>query len=115
MPGPGRYSTRQIFPGLGRCLQTGVAEARVCRSELVLVHVLGSVIFVGGDGYMSPSIYEQMAASGPRMGSEAPRPPARHGEGSQAPSAPPTRMSPHRSGSDDPLRPVHDSTSAPPS
>ena len=50
MPGPGRYSTRQIFPGLGRCLQTGVAKARDCRSELMLVHVLGSVIFVGGDG-----------------------------------------------------------------
>jgi hypothetical protein len=63
MPGPGRYSTRPIFPGLGRCLQTGVAEARDCRSELVLVHVLRSVMFVGGDGYMSPSIYEQMAAS----------------------------------------------------
>lgn len=40
-----------------------VAEARTNRSELVLVHVLAPVIPVAGEGYVSPSVYEQMAVS----------------------------------------------------
>jgi nucleotide-binding universal stress UspA family protein len=40
-----------------------VAEAKQRRSELVLVHVLAPVIPVAGEGYVSPSIYEQMSAS----------------------------------------------------
>jgi nucleotide-binding universal stress UspA family protein len=40
-----------------------LAEARAGRGELVLVHVLAPVIPVAGEGYVSPSIYEQMTAS----------------------------------------------------
>jgi nucleotide-binding universal stress UspA family protein len=40
-----------------------LAEARTSRSQLVLVHVLAPVIPVAGEGYVSPSVYEQMSAS----------------------------------------------------
>jgi nucleotide-binding universal stress UspA family protein len=40
-----------------------VADARAARAELVLVHVLSPVIPVAGEGYVSPSVYEQMTAS----------------------------------------------------
>jgi nucleotide-binding universal stress UspA family protein len=40
-----------------------VAEAKQRRGELVLVHVLAPVIPVAGEGYVSPSVYEQMSAS----------------------------------------------------
>jgi nucleotide-binding universal stress UspA family protein len=40
-----------------------VAEAKQRRGELVLVHVLAPVIPVAGEGYISPSVYEQMNAS----------------------------------------------------
>jgi len=42
-----------------------VAEARQTRSELVLVHVLAPVIPAAGasEGYLSPSVYEQMSKS----------------------------------------------------
>jgi nucleotide-binding universal stress UspA family protein len=42
-----------------------VAEARQTRSELILVHVLAPVIPAAGasEGYLSPSVYEQMSKS----------------------------------------------------
>ncbi len=42
-----------------------VAEARQTRSELLLVHVLAPVIPAAGasEGYLSPSVYEQMSKS----------------------------------------------------
>jgi len=43
-----------------------IAEARQTRSELLLVHVLAPVIPAVGasEGYLSPSVYEQMSKSG---------------------------------------------------
>jgi nucleotide-binding universal stress UspA family protein len=48
-------------PAFARAL----AEARQTRSELILVHVLAPVIPAAGasEGYLSPSVYEQMSAS----------------------------------------------------
>ena len=41
-----------------------LVEARENRGQLVLVHVLSPVIPMGGaDGYVSPSVYEQMSKS----------------------------------------------------
>lgn len=40
-----------------------LADARANRGELVLVHVLAPVIPVAGEGYVSPSVYEQMSQS----------------------------------------------------
>jgi nucleotide-binding universal stress UspA family protein len=40
-----------------------VAEAKQRRGELLLVHVLAPVIPVASEGYVSPSVYEQMSAS----------------------------------------------------
>jgi nucleotide-binding universal stress UspA family protein len=40
-----------------------LADARAGRSELVLAHVLAPVIPVAGEGYVSPSVYEQMTES----------------------------------------------------
>jgi len=42
-----------------------VAEARQTRSELLLVHILAPVIPAAGasEGYLSPSVYEQMSKS----------------------------------------------------
>lgn len=48
----------------GAAFARALAEARQQRSELVVAHVLAPVIPVAGEGYVSPSIYEQMAASG---------------------------------------------------
>jgi nucleotide-binding universal stress UspA family protein len=47
----------------GAAFTRALAEARASRSELVLLHVLAPVIPVAGEGYVSPSIYEQMAES----------------------------------------------------
>jgi nucleotide-binding universal stress UspA family protein len=41
-----------------------LAEARSARGELILVHVLAPVIPMAGEGYVSPSIYEQMSQAG---------------------------------------------------
>ena len=41
-----------------------LAEARESRGQLVLVHVMSPVIPMGaGEGYMSPSVYDQMSKS----------------------------------------------------
>jgi nucleotide-binding universal stress UspA family protein len=40
-----------------------LAEARANRGELVLLHVLAPVIPIAGEGYVSPSVYEQMSQS----------------------------------------------------
>jgi nucleotide-binding universal stress UspA family protein len=40
-----------------------VAEAKQRRGELLLLHVLAPVIPVASEGYVSPSVYEQMSAS----------------------------------------------------
>jgi nucleotide-binding universal stress UspA family protein len=48
-------------PAFARAL----AEARQTRSDLILVHVLAPVIPAAGasEGYLSPSVYEQMSTS----------------------------------------------------
>jgi nucleotide-binding universal stress UspA family protein len=47
----------------GAAFTRAVAEARQRRAELLLVHALAPVIPVGSDGYVSPSVYEEMNAS----------------------------------------------------
>jgi nucleotide-binding universal stress UspA family protein len=49
----------------GPAFARAVAEARQNRSELFLVHVLAPVIPIGagGEGYISPSAYDQMEKS----------------------------------------------------
>jgi nucleotide-binding universal stress UspA family protein len=47
----------------GAAFARALTEARERRSELLLVHVLAPVIPVAGEGYVSPSIYEQMSQS----------------------------------------------------
>jgi nucleotide-binding universal stress UspA family protein len=49
----------------GAAFTRALAEAKQHKSELVLAHVLGPVIPTAGagEGYISPSVYEQMAAS----------------------------------------------------
>ena len=41
-----------------------VVEARRARGELTVVHVLSPVIPIPGDGYVSPSAYQQMVQAG---------------------------------------------------
>ena len=49
----------------GPAFARAVAEARQDRSELLLIHVLAPVIPIGagGEGYISPSAYEEMEKS----------------------------------------------------
>jgi nucleotide-binding universal stress UspA family protein len=49
----------------GAAFSKSLAEARERRSELVLVHVLSPVVPMPGDGegFMTPSVYEQMNKS----------------------------------------------------
>jgi len=49
----------------GAAFARALAEARQNRSELLLVHVLAPVIPLGagGEGYISPSVYDQMEKS----------------------------------------------------
>ncbi len=53
--------SKAAAPAFARAL----AEARQTRSELILVHVLAPVIPAAGasEGYLSPSVYEQMSKS----------------------------------------------------
>jgi nucleotide-binding universal stress UspA family protein len=47
----------------GPAFARALADARSGRTELLLVHVLAPVIPVAGEGYVSPSVYEQMSES----------------------------------------------------
>jgi nucleotide-binding universal stress UspA family protein len=47
----------------GAAFRRALADARAGRGELVLVHVLSPVIPVAGEGYVSPTVYEQMSRS----------------------------------------------------
>jgi nucleotide-binding universal stress UspA family protein len=47
----------------GAAFARALAEARQQRSELIVVHVLSSILPVAGEGYVSPSVYEQMTES----------------------------------------------------
>src|SRR4029450_3828723 len=49
----------------GPAFARAVAEARQNRSELLLIHVLAPVIPIGagGEGYISPSAYDEMEKS----------------------------------------------------
>jgi nucleotide-binding universal stress UspA family protein len=40
-----------------------LAEAKQRRGELLLAHVLAPVVPIASEGYVSPSVYEQMSAS----------------------------------------------------
>jgi nucleotide-binding universal stress UspA family protein len=63
-------SGRVLYPtdfskASGPAFARAVAEARQTRSELLLIHVLAPVIPIGagGEGYISPSAYDQMEKS----------------------------------------------------
>jgi len=47
----------------GAAFKMAVEMAKSNRGELMLVHVVSPVIPVGGDGYVSPKMYEEIAAS----------------------------------------------------
>jgi nucleotide-binding universal stress UspA family protein len=44
----------------GAAFTRALAEARANKASLVIVHVLSPVIPMAGEGYVSPSVYEQM-------------------------------------------------------
>lgn len=48
----------------GAAFSRALLEARRGHAELLLVHVLAPVIPIAGEGYVSPSIYEQMSQAG---------------------------------------------------
>jgi nucleotide-binding universal stress UspA family protein len=45
----------------GAAQARAIAEARANHAELLVVHVLAPVIPMAGEGYVSPSVYEQMS------------------------------------------------------
>jgi nucleotide-binding universal stress UspA family protein len=47
----------------GAAFKKAVEMAKANRGQLTLVHVLGPVIPMAGDGYVSPKMYEEIAAS----------------------------------------------------
>ena len=47
----------------GAAFKKAVEMAKANRGELMLVHVVSPVIPVAGDGYVSPKMYEEIAAS----------------------------------------------------
>ncbi|OGK95838.1 MAG: hypothetical protein A3E31_08430 [Candidatus Rokubacteria bacterium RIFCSPHIGHO2_12_FULL_73_22] len=47
----------------GAAFKKAVAMAKADRAELLLVHVLSPVMPVPGDGYISPKVYDEIAAS----------------------------------------------------
>jgi nucleotide-binding universal stress UspA family protein len=50
----------------GPAFTQAVQAAKTNRAELLLAHVLAPIIPVAGEGYVSPSVYEQMAEAGRR-------------------------------------------------
>jgi nucleotide-binding universal stress UspA family protein len=64
MSGPVLHPT-DFSKASGAALTRAIAEAKQRRSELVLVHVLAPVIPMAGagEGYLAPSVYEQMSKS----------------------------------------------------
>jgi nucleotide-binding universal stress UspA family protein len=48
----------------GAAFTRALDEARASRQQLVLVHVLAPVIPMAGEGYVSPSVYQQMSEAG---------------------------------------------------
>ena len=48
----------------GAAFTRALAEARANKAPLVLAHVLAPVIPMAGEGYVSPSTYEQMTEAG---------------------------------------------------
>src|SRR5262245_15133153 len=48
----------------GAAFSRALAEARTNRASLLLIHVLAPVIPMAGEGYVSPSVYEQMSEAG---------------------------------------------------
>ena len=47
----------------GAAFKKAVEMAKANRGELTLVHVLGPVVPIAGDGYVSPKMYEEIVAS----------------------------------------------------
>ena len=47
-------------PASGAAFTRALSEARANKASLVIAHVLSPVIPIPGDGYVSPSAYEQM-------------------------------------------------------
>lgn len=50
-------------PASSAAFNRAVAMARAARAELVIVHALAPFMPVLGEGYVSPKVYEEMAAS----------------------------------------------------
>jgi universal stress protein A len=47
----------------GAAFKKAIEAAKAGRAELMVVHVVSPVVPVGGDGYVSPKLYEEIAAS----------------------------------------------------
>lgn len=47
----------------GAAFKKAIEMAKAGRAELMVVHVVTPVVPVGGDGYVSPKMYEEIAAS----------------------------------------------------
>src|SRR5262245_25500971 len=47
-----------------RAFRKAIDLAKASRGELLLVHVISPIVPVPGDGYVSPQMYDQIAASG---------------------------------------------------
>lgn len=47
----------------GTALRRAVAEARSRKTQLLILHVLAPVVPIVGEGYISPTAYEQMSAA----------------------------------------------------
>jgi nucleotide-binding universal stress UspA family protein len=47
----------------GAAFSRALAEARANKAALTIVHVLAPVVPIAGDGYVSASVYDQMAAA----------------------------------------------------
>jgi nucleotide-binding universal stress UspA family protein len=47
----------------GAAFKKAVEMAKAQRAELMIVHVVNPIVPVAGDGYVSPKLYEEIAAS----------------------------------------------------
>ena len=55
-------------PASAAAFTRALAEARAKKASLLIAHVLAPVIPMSGDGYVSPSVYEQMTEAGRAWG-----------------------------------------------
>ena len=48
----------------GAAFTRALAEARANKAALTIVHVLASIVPMAGEGYVTPSVYQQMSEAG---------------------------------------------------